>query len=79
MCVKLRAKLRFSGFLSVFGNFSHEVVQAWFIYDETWHTKLFGINYSDEVFGIENNTHMLEIMCLVAFFRFLKCFWHLFA
>ena len=75
ICLKLRAKLLFWGFLSVFGTFSHKLLQTWFLCHETWHTTLFGINYFFAIFEIQNYSHMLEITCLVAFLRFLKRFW----
>ena len=49
--------------LSVFGTFSHKVVQNWFVLHETWHTKLFGIYSCVEMVRIENQSHMLEITC----------------
>ena len=60
-CLKLRAKLRCYSFKSVFGTFSHKVVQTSFVLHQTWHTILFDIYYSVEMFIIENNSHMLEI------------------
>ena len=57
ICKKLRAKLRFSGFLSVFGTFAHKVAQTWFVLNETWHTTLFGVYYFVKMF-------MIEIICL---------------
>ena len=55
MCLKLRAKLRSLGILCGIGNFSHEVVKAWFVYHETWNTKLFGIYYFVYMFRIQKN------------------------
>ena len=43
--------------------FSHKVVQTSFVCDETWHTTLFDIYYCVEMVIIENNSHMLDIMC----------------
>ena len=63
ICLKLRVKLRFQVFLSVFGTFAHKVAQTWFVLHETWHTSLFGIYYYVEVIIIENQSHMLEITC----------------
>ena len=40
--LKLRAKMRFYGFLNVFGAFSNKVVQ-------TWHKTLFSIHYCVEM------------------------------
>ena len=60
---KLRVKLRFYAFLSVFDTFAHKVAQTWFVLHETWHRTLFGIYYCVEVVRIENHSHMLEIMC----------------
>ena len=34
------------------------------------------IYYCVEMVKIENNSHMIEIMCKVAFLRFFKHFWH---
>ena len=45
ICLKLRAKLGFKGFLSVFGTFANKVDQTWVVLQETWHTILFGIYY----------------------------------
>ena len=70
ICLKLRAKLRFLGFLSVFDTFSHKVVQTWFVSHEIWHTTLFCICYCVEMVTIKKNSHMLEITCFVAFLRF---------
>ena len=50
-------------FLSVFGIFSHILVQTWFVWHETWHTTLLVIYYRDENVKIENNSDMLEIKC----------------
>ena len=61
ICEKLRAKLRFYGFLSLCGTFAHKVAQTWFVLHENWHTTLFGIYYSVEVVRIENHSHMLKI------------------
>ena len=63
ICLKLRAKLRFLGFLSVFGTFSHKVIQTWFFWHETCHKTLFGTCYCVEMIRTENNSHMLEITC----------------
>ena len=63
MCWKLRFKLRFYAFLSVFGTFAHKVAQTWFVLHETWQTTLFGIYYCVEVVKIESHNHMLEITC----------------
>ena len=35
ICLKLRAKLRFYGFLSFFGTFAHKVAQKLFVLHET--------------------------------------------
>ena len=43
ICLILRSKLRFLGFLSVFCTFLHKVLQTWFVCHESWHTTLFGI------------------------------------
>ena len=61
--LKLRVKLLFSGFLSVFGSFAHQLAQTWFVLYKTWHTTVFRIYYLVEVVRIENNSHMLEITC----------------
>ena len=34
ICLKLRAKWRVWGFLSINGNFSHKVVQSWLVFDK---------------------------------------------
>ena len=61
ICKKLRVKLRFYAFLSVFATFAHKVAQTWFVFHETWHTTLFGIYHCVEAVRIENHSHMLEI------------------
>ena len=63
ICYQLRVKLRFLGFLSVFGTFAHKIAQTWFVLHEIWHTTLFGIYYCVEVIRIENHSHMQEITC----------------
>ena len=67
ICVKLRAKFRFYGVLNFYGTFSHKTVQILFVWHETWHTKIFGTYYFIEIVRNENNYHMLEITCEVAF------------
>ena len=69
-CLKLHVKLRFLGFLSAFGTFVHRVVQILFVWHETGKTILFGICNCVKRVKIQNNSHMLEITCNVAFFRF---------
>ena len=59
ICLILRAKLLFKGFLITFSTFSHKVFQTWFIWHKTWHTTLFGIYYCIEMF--ESKT---IVMCL---------------
>src|SRR5687768_1276115 len=76
MCLILRAKLPFLGFSKRFGTFTHKVAQTWFVLHETWHTPLFGLYYCVEMVRIKNNSHVLDITCLVAIFRFFKAFWH---
>ena len=68
ICLKLRAKLRFYGFVCVFGTFSHQEVQTWFVWHEIWHTTLFGIYYCFEMVRIENHSYM------VVFLRFFNRF-----
>ena len=63
LCLILRDKLRFLGFLSVFGTFSHKVIQIWFVCHETCQTTLFGIYHCFEIIRIKNNSHMLDITC----------------
>ena len=63
ICLKIRATLDFLGFLSAFGTFSHKMVQTWIVLHETLHTTLYRICYCVEMVRIENNSHMLEIMC----------------
>ena len=74
ICLKLRAKLHFWSFFSIFGTFSHKVVQIWFVWHETWHTLQFIICYCVEMVRIENNRHTLEITCEVAFLRLFSIF-----
>ena len=63
ICLKLRAKLRFYGFLNYFGTFAHKVAQTLLVLHETWHTILFGKYYCLEVFRNEINSSILEITC----------------
>ena len=63
VCWKLRVRLLFYAFLSVFGTFAHKVAQTWFVLHETWHTTLFGIYYCVEVVRIDNHSRLLEILC----------------
>ena len=63
ICLILRAKLLFYGFLSDFGTLSRKVVQTWFVGQNTSHTTLFGIYCYVEMVRIENNNHMFEITC----------------
>ena len=63
ICLKLRVKLRFYGFLSVFGVVAHKVAQTWFVLHKAWHTTLFCIYYYVELVRIENYIHILEITC----------------
>ena len=51
----------------------HKVIQILFVWNETWHTILFGI-YCVEIVRIENNSHMLESTCYVPFYSFLSVF-----
>ena len=74
ICLKLRVKLRFWGFLSVFGTFSHKVVQTWFVSHETWHTTLFHIYYCVEMVGMKTNSHMLELHAKLRFWGFIDVF-----
>ena len=76
ICLKLRVKLRVWDFLSVFGTFTHKVVQTWFVLHETLHYTFFGIYYCVEIVRIENNSHMLEITWYVAFLSFFGTFSH---
>ena len=39
-CMKLHAKLRFLGFLYIFGTFLYKAVQTWFVWHETCYTTL---------------------------------------
>ena len=67
ICLKSRAKLHFYGFSMIFGTFSHELVQTWFVCTKLgaqYYLKyiiLFDIYYCVEMVIIENNSHMLEI------------------
>ena len=51
-----------------------KVALTLFVLHETWHTKLFGIYYCVKVVRIENNSHMLNIMCYVAILWIFKLF-----
>ena len=44
-----------------------KVAKTWFVWHETWHTKLFGIYCCFEVVNIVKNSHMFEITCKVEF------------
>ena len=61
--VEISFKLRFSGFLSVFGTFAHNVAETWFVLQETWRITVFGVYYCVEVVIIVNHSHMVEITC----------------
>ena len=61
--LKLRGKLQFKGFLTVFDTFAHKLAQTSFVLQETWHTKLFGIYYCAELVRILNHKHILKITC----------------
>ena len=50
------------------------MVQSWFVWHETWHTIQYVICYCVEMARIENNRHMLEITCQVAFLRLFSVF-----
>ena len=75
ICKKLRVKLRFYGFSSVFSSFRHKVAQTWFLLHETWHTTLFAIYYCIKMVKIENHSHMLKITCSVSILLVFKLFW----
>ena len=49
ICLKLNAKLRFRGFISVFGTFKHK----------TWYTTLFVTYYCFEIDRIQKSSHSL--------------------
>ena len=51
----------FLRFLSIFGTFSHNVVQTLFVWHETGHTTLFGIYYYVKFVRIIKYSHRLEI------------------
>ena len=68
ICMKIRTKLGFWGFLSIFYTFSHKVVQTMFVWYETWHTTIFCICYNFKMFRIKNNSHMFEITCVFEVF-----------
>ena len=51
------------GFLSVSDSFKHKVVQIWFVLHETLYITQVGIYYCVEMVRIDNNSHMIEIMC----------------
>ena len=74
ICLKLRAKLCFYGFLCFFVTYSHKVVQTWFNWHEAWNRTPFDILLLFEMVRIENNSHMLETTCLVSFLRFISFF-----
>ena len=63
ICWKLHVKLRFYGFLSLFGTFARKVAQTLFVLHENLHTTLFGIYFVFEVVKFEIHSHMLEITC----------------
>ena len=42
ICLKLRGKLEVF-FFSIFSTFSNQVQKTWFVWQETWHTTIFGI------------------------------------
>ena len=61
ICLKLRVKLHFYGFESVFCILSHKTVQTCFVWYETCHTLLFGVYFCAENVRIEKISLMLVI------------------
>ena len=47
--------------LSFIGTFAHKVAQTLLFLHDTWHTKIFGLNYFVEVVRIVNHSHILNI------------------
>ena len=68
--LEITCEVAFLRLFSIFGIFSHKVVQTWFVWHETLHTTLFGIFYCYEMVRIKKDSHMLEITCYAAFLRF---------
>ena len=60
--LKLRAKLRFLGFLSFYGTFAYKVAQTWFFFCTKLGTQHYLVYYCVEI-RIESHSHMLEIRC----------------
>ena len=78
--LEITCQVAFLMLFKLFGTCSLKVVRTSFVWNETWHTTLISIYYGFELVGIENNSHMLEITCKVAFLMFFKVFlWHLLA
>ena len=48
---------------SIFGTFSHKLVQISYVWHASWHTTQFGIYYCGQLVRIENYRNMLEITC----------------
>ena len=57
--LEITCKDAFLRFLSVFGTFSHKMVQPWFFWHKTWHITLFGTYYCVEL--LESKT---IVICL---------------
>ena len=66
----------FEIFLSVFGNFTHKVVQTWFVFHETQHITLFGIYYWVEMVIIKKIVIFFKLRAKLRFLGFLKRFGH---
>ena len=64
----------FKVILRVFGTFSDKVVQTWFVFRVTWHTKLFGIYYCVEMVRIKIIVICLKISAKLRFYGFQSFF-----
>ena len=56
---EITCEVAFLRLFSVFGIFSHKVVQTCFVWHETWQTTLFGIFYCFEMVRIKIDSNML--------------------
>ena len=56
--LEITSDVAFLRLFSVFGILSHQVVQTWFVWHETWNTTLFGTSYCFEMVSIKTDSHI---------------------
>ena len=67
MCLKLRSKLHFKGFLSFYGTNTLKVVQTRFVWHETRHTTVICIYYCFKMVIIEKLGMCLKLHSMLHF------------